>query len=479
MKKLLILPFMALLALSCTEKDASTRTTAKGPNIILIMTDDQGHGDLGFYGNPDIKTPTMDSLAGISARFTQFYVSPVCAPTRSSLMTGRYSLRTGVYDTYNGGAIMAANETTIAEVLRDNGYMTGIFGKWHLGDTYPHRPADQGFEESLIHAAGGMGQVGDVFNFFEYDSAYFNPIVLHNNVQVKTKGYCSDVFTDGAVDFIEKNKENPFFLYLSFNAPHTPLQLPAKYQDMYADLEIDSGRYDNGTRPFPKMDNRSVDAARRVYGMVSNIDDNLARLFNKVNELGIRDNTLIIFMTDNGPQQLRYVSGMRGRKGTVYEGGIHVPFFISWPGKIAENKELKVPAVHMDIFPTLLNLCGIAQPEGLDIDGQDLTSVLNGDTPPWANRPLVFYWQRGYDGPYHNIAVRSGNYKLVGHTDAGSAVDEFELFNLADDPGEMTNIVGNETKKATELIGIFDDWYANISQAENLINFPRIVIGSP
>ena len=196
------------------------------PNVIIIMTDDQGYGDLGVTGNPHVQTPVIDKFANQNIRFNNFYVSPVCAPTRSSLMTGRYSLRTGIRDTYNGGAIMASNEVTIAEMLKQEDYKTGVFGKWHLGDNYPSRPSDQGFDESLIHLSGGMGQVGDITTYFKGNKSYFDPVLWHNNKKEAYKGYCSDIFTEQAINFIEKNKETPFFCYLSFNAPHTPLQVP-------------------------------------------------------------------------------------------------------------------------------------------------------------------------------------------------------------------------------------------------------------
>ncbi len=196
------------------------------PNVIIIITDDQGYGDLGFTGNPHVKTPNIDAFANESIRFNNFYVSPVCAPTRASLMTGRYSLRTGIRDTYNGGAIMAANEVTIAEMLKQAEYKTGIFGKWHLGDNYPSRPMDQGFDESLVHLSGGMGQVGDFTTYFNGDRSYYDPILWHNGQQEAYEGYCSDIFANKAIAFIEDNYQKPFFCYLSFNAPHTPLQVP-------------------------------------------------------------------------------------------------------------------------------------------------------------------------------------------------------------------------------------------------------------
>ena len=472
--------FFFLLSLFIYSCNVTTETIAdlERPNVIMIITDDQGYGDLGFNGNPDIQTPVLDSLARKSTRFTSFYVSPVCAPTRSSLLTGRYSLRTGVYDTYNGGAIMASGETTIAEILKMNGYHTGMYGKWHLGDTHPHRPEDQGFDETLYHNGGGMGQVGDVNNFFKYDSAYFDPLLWKNGKKVQTKGYCSDVFTDGAIDFLKNNKDSTFFLYLSYNAPHTPLQLPVKYEDMYKDMSIDTGKYQNGNRPFNKMNEGALEAARKVYGMVTNIDDNLARLFKTVNDLGLRKKTVIVFLTDNGPQQPRYTSGMRGLKGSVYEGGIHVPFFISMPGTFEENAEFNTPSAHIDVLPTLLDLCKIPIPQSPTLDGKNLMSVVRGEETDWKDRSLFYYWQRGYDHPYRNVAVRQGAYKLVGHTDHLADIGAFELFNLLEDPGEMNNLVEKNPETARKLKDAFDEWYEEIITSENLTNSPRISIGS-
>ena len=447
------------------------------PNIILLITDDQGWGDLGFHGNPDVKTPTLDAFAKQATRFTSFYVSPVCAPTRASLMTGRYSLRTGVYDTYNGGAVMSTKERTIAEILADQGYATGVFGKWHLGDNYPSRPNDQGFQESLIHRSGGMAQVGDVTTYFQFDSAYFDPVLVENGLPVKKEGYCSDIFTDGAIRFMEDHQEGPFFLYLSFNAPHTPLQLPGRYEDQYANLEIDSSGYPRFERAFPQMRPRDVTDARKVYGMVSNIDDNIGRLLDRLEALNLRENTLVIFMTDNGPQQVRYTGGFRGRKGTVYEGGIRVPCFMQWPGQVEEDKEIETTAVHMDILPTLLDIAGISVPD--NIDGHSLVPLLDGKEVPWADRPLFFTWRRGFPEPYWNIAVRKGDYKLVGNTDHNAEVSDFELFNLDKDPSELHNLSSKQMDITENLKEEFDQWYTEIIESPHLENTPIILGGSP
>ncbi len=470
---IILLPVLAYL-FSCCQSETIDPIH---PNVILIITDDQGYGDLGCHGNPCIQTPNLDQFAANSIRFTNFYVCPVCAPTRASLMTGRYHIRTGIWDTYNGGAIMATEEVTMAELFRDNGYCTGIFGKWHLGDNYPFRPQDQGFKESLVHQGGGMGQVGDVLNYFHFDSSYFNPTLLQNGKAVKKEGYCSDIFTDEAIRFIEQHNEAPFFLYLSFNAPHTPLQLPDKYEKMYADLNLDTATYKIKGYPIPAMNESHIQSAKRVYGMVSNIDDNLGRLFNTIEQAGINDNTIIIFITDNGPQQIRYTAGLRGRKGSVYEGGIKVPSYWSLPNNNVKNSSIEIPAAHIDILPTLIDLCNLNTAEELSVDGKSLLPLLMNEEVPWTDRPLFFHWQRGYPEPYRNIAVRKGDFKLIGQTGPLADIVDFELYNIKNDPWEMNNIITKETETARGFKEAFDSYYTEIIHSPNL-KPQRIRIGT-
>ena len=469
--KYLIPFFLALLSMSCQKKEVLTP-----PNVILIITDDQGYGDLGIHNNPNINTPTIDAFARQSIRFNNFHVSPVCAPTRSSLMTGRYSLRTGVRDTYNGGAIMASSEFTLAEMLKKVNYTTGIFGKWHLGDNYPSRPSDQGFDESLIHLAGGMGQVGDFTNYFKKETSYFDPVLWHNNKQKAYKGYCSDIFTENAIDFIEKNHEQPFFCYLSFNAPHTPLQVPEKYYQMYKDIDPSDG-IDPKLLPVEDINEKSDEAARKVYAMVTNIDDNLKRLFQKVETLGIQDNTIIIFMTDNGPQQARYVAGMRGRKSSVHRGGIRVPFFMSYPSKFEGNRELDDMAAHIDLLPTLSLLCAAPTDQDRKIDGRSFVPALEGKA--LAERSFFSYWTRKFPEKYNNVAIQRGNFKLVGKKDFDAAVDDFELYNLEEDPFEINNLVAQNKEKAASLRTEMDALISELTTSPNLVNSPRIAIGTP
>jgi len=447
------------------------------PNVIIIITDDQGYGDLGITGNPNVKTPVLDRFAKESIRFNNFYVSPVCAPTRSSLMTGRYSLRTGVRDTYNGGAIMASSELTIAELLKKAEYKTGIFGKWHLGDNYPSRPSDQGFDESLIHLSGGMGQVGDVTTYFKGDSSYFDPVLWHNNKMETYQGYCSDIFTDQAINFISKNSNSPFFCYLSFNAPHTPLQVPEKYYSKYKDIDPEAG-FKSDQRPFSKMTEGDKEDARKVYAMVSNIDDNIGKLFKKLNELNISENTLIVFMTDNGPQQTRYVAGMRGLKGNVYQGGVRVPFYVRYPAYFGKNKEIETMAAHFDVLPTVAEICKIELPNDRTIDGRSLVPLIMGKKVDWAGRSFFNYWTRRYPELYSKMSLHKENYKLVGNADYNAKIEDFELYDLKKDLYEQNNIILENIKIASTLKQELDRTYNDLIGSGNLLNQPPIIIGS-
>ena len=469
MKKIHLLALLFLVFLIGCKKDKTP------PNVILIITDDQGYGDLGFNGNPNIITPALDNFAAESVRFNNFYVSPVCAPTRSSLMTGRYSLRTGVRDTYNGGAIMASSEVTLAEMLKQANFTTGIFGKWHLGDNYPSRPSDQGFDESLIHLAGGMGQVGDFTNYFKKDTSYFDPILWHNNEQKPYKGYCSDIFTENAIEFIEKNKNNPFFCYLSFNAPHNPLQVPDEYYQAYKTLDPTDG-IDPELIPNEKISEKTKDNTRKVYAMVTNIDDNLKKLFNKVDELGIKDSTIVIFMTDNGPQHARYIAGMKGRKSSVYNGGIRVPFFLRFPAMFSGNQEVNQITAHIDLLPTLSKLCNVEMPRDRKIDGRSFIPSINSEKLP--ERSFFSYWTRKYPELYNNIALQRGQFKLIGKTDYNSPIENFELYDTYNDPFEKNNLVTQKKSIALSLKKEMHQTFLELVNSENLKNPPRIMLGS-
>ena len=349
------LAVLALLLLAITLSTLPLGAqTPRRPNIILVLADDQGYGDVGIHGNEKIRTPNLDRFAKEGSEFTRFYVSPVCAPTRASLMTGRYYYRSGVLQTYRGGAMMHGDETTLAEMLKGAGYRTGIFGKWHLGDSYPMRPTDQGFDETLVHKAGGITQPPDQPN------SYFDPLLWQNNKPVRGKGYCTDIFFDAALHFIEQNREKPFFTYIATNAPHTPLEVSDQAVAPYRAMGLD-------------------DTTARIYGMVENIDKNFGRLLAKLDELGLRRNTVVIFLTDNGPQQQRYTAGLRDRKASVYEGGIRAISLWQWPAAFPQPRKIGRMAAHIDVAATLLEMTGTQPLASRTLDGKSLLPLLKGE----------------------------------------------------------------------------------------------------
>lgn len=430
---------------------ASAQMTTRRPNVLLIMTDDQGYGDLGMHGNEKIQTPNLDRLGLESVRMHHFYVSPVCAPTRASLMTGRWNYRTGVVDTYLGRAMMRPEEVTLAETLSAEGYRTGIFGKWHLGDNYPMRAVDQGFQESLVLNGGGLAQPGD-----HPDSSpdpgmrYWDPLLMRNGRPEKTKGYCSDLFTDAAINFIRGSGDRPWFTYLPFNAPHTPLQVDDELVKPYRAMGLD-------------------ETTARVYAMVDNIDSNVGRLMTLLDELKKDRETIVVFLTDNGPQQPRYNAGMRGRKGTVYEGGIRVPGFIRWRGALQPGLRSGYPTAHIDILPTLLAACGVERTAGPPLDGINLLPYLLNAAALPEERTLVLQWHRGDEPePFRDSAVRNARYKLVGQD---------ELYDLVADPTESENIASRQPEVAGRLRAAYRLWFDSVSSA----GYPpsRIAVGAP
>ncbi|EON77448.1 Arylsulfatase [Lunatimonas lonarensis] len=452
--------------------------SAISPNVILIITDDQGYGDLGYTGNPHVQTPVLDALAGESVRLNQFYVSPVCAPTRSSLMTGRYSLRTGVRDTYNGGATMASDEVTIAEMLKEAGYRTGIFGKWHLGDNYPYRPSEQGFDESLIHLAGGMGQPGDFTTFFQGDRSYFDPVLWQNNQQKPFEGYCTDIFTEEAIRFIEAQADSPFFCYVSFNAPHTPLQVPDEYYERYREIDPSSG-WEGEELPFSLMSEKDKEDARRVYAMVSNIDDNVGRLLQALDDLNIADNTVFIFMTDNGPQQRRYNGGMRGLKGTVFRGGVRVPFLMRMPGMERRPVDIDQTLAHIDVLPTLAEITGARVPADRVVDGRSFLSLIDGKGDPvFDTRSLFFYWTRKYPEPYQNMALQQGSLRLVGNAGFDAVPGDFALFDIEEDPFEQDDLRARNPILTAKMKVDLDNLLEELTNSPNFKKEHPIGIGT-
>ena len=438
------------------------RSRAK-PNVLIILTDDQGFGELGVTGNPVIHTPHIDHFAAQSASLTNYHVMPVCSPTRACLMTGRYNYRTGVVDTFLGRSLMFPDETTLAQMLSASGYRTGIFGKWHLGDNYPMRAMDKGFQETLVLNGGGLAQPGDPPDPVDERGAYFNATLRHNGAWEKTDGYVSDVITKAAIQFIEKNRDQPFFVYLPFNCPHAPHQVPEEYAKHYPDnafspSDLPQQRGIRCPRPYDAND------LAHVYGMIENIDDNVGRLLAKLDELKLADDTIVMLSSDNGCQKHNgYNAGFQGWKGTPFEGGIHQFCFLRWSGKFPAGQKVDRIAAHIDITPTVLELCGVSKPAQVKFDGRSLAPLLRGEKVNWPDRTLFFQWHRG-DAPerYRAFAARSQDWKLVQPLsgDKWNGETAFHLYDMAHDPLEMHDLAAEKpemlakTQKPTTTRGL-------------------------
>lgn len=439
-------------------------SVARRPNIILVMTDDQGYGDIGVHGNAVIRTPNLDTFARESLEMTRFYVEPVCSPTRASLMTGRYHMRTGVYATSRGGARIFGDEVTLADLLAQGGYRTGIFGKWHLGDNYPSRPQDKGFQETLIHLSGSIGGVPDA------GPSYFEPVLWHNGKTSARKGYCTDLFFKAAADFITTNKDRPFFAYIPTNVPHSPLEIAESY-----------------VRPF--RDAGQPERTAKIYGMLKNLDENFGRLMQVLDAQDLTENTIVIFMTDNGPAGKRFNGGLRAGKGSVFEGGIRVPFFVRWPRRIQGKSKIDRIAAHIDILPTLLAAAGLQTPSKHKIDGVDLTPLWTGQAGQenWSQRTLFIQLnKRILQERFHNVAVISQRHKLVSYPDNRydpEFAEKFdktkvELYNLSVDPGETMSVAREHPGVRDRLLAQYEAWFTDMKQTRGFQCAP-IHLGTP
>lgn len=427
-------------------QQARGRLRGAKPNIILVLTDDQGMGDLSCMGNKLLKTPHLDSFYEKSTRFTDYHVSPTCAPTRSALMSGRVPFKNGITHTIYQRERMALDVFTVPQALKTAGYKTGIFGKWHLGDGKEYLPGSRGFDEVLIHGAGGIGQVkyGDFPPNAE--NTYFDSTLLHNDTIVKTKGFCTDLFFHAALAWIKEQNstDTPYFAYISLNAPHGPFIAPDSYK-----------------KRFLKMRCKDRDAGR--LGMIENIDDNFGLLWKKLNEWDALDNTLVIFMTDNGAVKLGktkkipyFNAGMRGNKNQPYEGGTRVPFFCYWKGKLGEGVDINALTAHIDIYKTFIELAGAQLPKKMqEIDGRSLVPLLEDPKAEWADRELFIHcgrWEPGQREKFKftKCAVRTPRWRFVNNQ---------ELHDISADPGETKNVAKSHPEVAKNLRKAFNEWW--------------------
>lgn len=431
----------ALAGISCrtTERSAKSLECSR-PNIVFIITDDQGYGEMSCHGNPVLKTPNLDRLHASSLRFTQFHVSPTCAPTRASLMTGRHEFRSGVTHTIFERERLSLRARTLAQLLKEAGYDTGIFGKWHLGDEDAYMPNRRGFGEVFVHGAGGIGQTfpgscGDAPN-----NSYFDPWIWHNNQFVKTSGYCTDVFFNRASDWIASRPRNkPFLAWVSPNAPHDPFISPGREWEApfwAAGLSTNTVRY---------------------YAMIANIDAAVGRLLDRLDREGLAENTLVVFMTDNGHSvPSAYNAGMRAQKGTPYEGGIRVPSFWRWPGRLPGGVDCAALTAHVDVLPTFAQLAGRPVPNSLD--GRSLLPLFQNPAAPWEDRLLFTHvgrWDSGKsdEAKHRSTAVRSARFKLVNNS---------ELYDMPADPAESRNVIAEHPQAAAELRAAYEKWWAEV-----------------
>jgi len=455
---------------------------AERPNVIVIMSDDQGGGDYGFLGNSVIRTPELDAMSEQSTVLTNFYVSPVCAPTRASLMTGRYNYRTRCIDTYVGRAMMDPAEVTMAEFLRDAGYRTGIYGKWHLGDNYPMRPMDQGFEDCLVHRGGGIGQPSDPIGA---EGKYTDPTLIRNGVETPMKGYCTDIYFDAAMKFIESSVSDGehFFTYIATNAPHGPFHdVPEELYQEY--LQVDFRPILVNKHLAPNRLKSETDKLARIAAMITNIDENVGRLFRKLDRLGALENTIVIYLNDNGPNTLRYVGDMRGMKSHVDDGGIRSPLLFHWPARVSGRKTVDRLCAHIDVLPTILDACDVNVPDDHRLDGRSFLPLLVGSDAPWPTRQVVLQSHRGNEPQkFHHFALHEEPYKLVHPSGFGkenfSGDPNLQLYDLSKDPRQQHDLASEEPDVFNRLKKDYEAWFADVSSSRpNNYAPPRIVVGT-
>jgi len=418
------------------------------PNVIFILSDDQGSGDLGCYGNKDIKTPNIDALANQSFRFSNFHSGTTSAPTRAGLLTGKNGNSTGVWHTIQGRSYLDAEEVTLPETFTNSGYATGIFGKWHLGDAYPYRPQDRGFQECLIHGGGGIGQEPDYWGNTYFDDTYFR-----NGIPEKQTGYCTDVWFNEATKFIDKNKDKPFFCYLALNAPHSPYHVDEKYAAPY--------------RNHPNIPNPEF------YGMIANIDENVGKIRAYLAKNGLDKNTIVVYMTDNGTAggstfdkegflNKGYNCGLRGYKASPYDGGHRVPFILSVPGE--KGKEITKLTSYIDFMPTLIDLCNLKTPRQVNFDGVSLKPLIEGKK--LAKRTLVVDTQR------EEFLKKDKSYSVM--TDEWRLVNGIELYKIKTDKEQRINIAAKYPKVVAQLNVEYEKWWIKSSVRANQYQYINI-----
>ncbi len=414
--------FFALIGIAATI-DAADR-----PNVLIFLADDAGWGDFGATGNQQISTPSIDSIANDGVTLDRFYVCPVCSPTRAELLTGRYHLRTGVYGVSTGQERLDLDERTIADAFQKAGYATGAFGKWHNGSQFPYHPMGRGFDEYYGHTAGHWGE-------------YFDPPLEHNGNPVRERGFIVDLCTDKAIDFIERHHDGPFFCYVPFTTPHSPWAVPDEYWQRFKSKPIQQ----RGTLP----DQEDIDQTRCALAMVENQDWNVGRVLAKLEQLGVADDTIVVYFSDNGPNSWRWNGGMKGRKGSVDEGGVRSPCFIRWNNQLEGGHQVDEIAGAIDLLPTLASLAGVSRVGDKPLDGIDLSPLLKGREASWPDRTIFSAWNG-------RISARTQQYRLD---------EKGQLFDMLADPGQTKAINREASSVANEMSMAVNTWREQVGSA--------------
>jgi arylsulfatase A-like enzyme len=415
-----VVALICVLAVSFVQAQDAPRR----PNIVVFLSDDQGWGDLSIHGNSNLSTPHIDSLATSGALFERFFVCPVCSPTRAEFLTGRYHARGGVRGTSTGQERLDLDEKTIAQSFQAAGYATGAFGKWHNGLQSPYHPNDRGFDEYYGFCSGHWGD-------------YFSPPLEHNGRFVRGNGYTTDDFTDHAIAFIERNRERPFFCYVPFNTPHSPMQVPDDFWNRFQDKPLALFHHQPGQE--------DVDFTRAALAMCENIDWNVGRVLKKLDELQLADHTIVLYFADNGPNSWRWNDGMKGRKGSTDEGGVRSPLLVRWPKRIQPGTRISQIAGAVDLLPTLADLAGIRPVSDKPLDGMSLKPLLLGNSTNWPDRTLVTYWNG-------RLSLRTQQYRYdAGGGQGKKAVAGTGLYDMVADPGQQRDISKERPEVAARL----------------------------
>ena len=443
--KCLVLAILGL-SLSCKEKTEPESTSNaprnEKPNIVLILADDQGWGDLGISGNNNLATPNIDAIANNGVTFDHFYVSPVCSPTRAELLTGRYFPRVGVYSTSSGGERLNLDETTLAEVFKQAGYATAAYGKWHNGMQPPYHPNARGFDDFYGFCSGHWGN-------------YFSPMLEHNGEIVKGDGFIIDDLTNKGLDFMDRNKERPFFLYLPYNTPHSPMQVPDEYWNRFKDREL--------ALKYHGEEEENENFTRAALAMVENIDYNVGRVIDRLRDLELEENTLVIYLSDNGPNGWRWNAGMRGRKGSTDEGGVRSPLVMQWKNQLPKGKHISEIASSIDILPTLSDLAQIEVNTLKPLDGKSLKPLLMDNSPSWDARVVYNHWNSG-------TSIRTQQYRLD---------SKDRLYDMEMDGGQTTDLSGKLPQLTDSLKQLKRDWLQEVMPKSKATEDRPFTLGHP